>query len=67
MNCAHSIIDLIKEFWYDSIDILGRERGIVDGMRPIFVDGWDETQFKHFFAENKYVYLTHQFIRLLKA
>ncbi|TFK38654.1 hypothetical protein BDQ12DRAFT_96280 [Crucibulum laeve] len=41
VNCAHSVIDLITRFWPYSIDKLARERGIVDGSKPIFFSGWD--------------------------
>jgi hypothetical protein len=41
VNCAHSVIDLITKFWPYSIDALAREKGIVDGAKPIFLNGWD--------------------------
>ena len=28
-------------FWPHAIDILGDERGIVDGIKPVFFTGWD--------------------------
>ncbi|THH16781.1 hypothetical protein EW146_g3907 [Bondarzewia mesenterica] len=50
VNCAHSVIELVKEFWINSIDILDRERGIIDGMRPLFFNGWNESRFNDFFS-----------------
>ncbi|KAG6831649.1 hypothetical protein H0H92_008726 [Tricholoma furcatifolium] len=40
VNCAQSIIDLISHFWPYSIDILAPEKGIVDGLKPVFLNGW---------------------------
>ena len=42
MNCAHSVIELITQFWPDSIDILAPEKGIVKGLKPIFLWGQDD-------------------------
>jgi hypothetical protein len=42
VNCAHSVIELITNFWPDSIDILAREKGIVDGPKPAFFSGWNQ-------------------------
>jgi len=36
VNCAHSVIDVIKRYWKDSIDSLPRERGNAYGAKPIF-------------------------------
>ncbi|KAJ7237474.1 hypothetical protein B0H12DRAFT_1238216 [Mycena haematopus] len=41
VNCAHSVIEVITKFWPHAIDILGPERGTVDGLRPIFFTNWD--------------------------
>lgn len=41
VQCAHSVIELITEFWPYAIDVLTRERGVVDGSRPVFFSGWD--------------------------
>ncbi|KAG5646925.1 hypothetical protein DXG03_002001 [Asterophora parasitica] len=41
VNCAHSVIGLITRFWPDSIDSLAPEKGIVDGLKPVFLNGWD--------------------------
>ncbi|KAI6143839.1 P-loop containing nucleoside triphosphate hydrolase protein [Pisolithus thermaeus] len=40
VNCAHSVIDLISRFWPNSIDLFQPERGIVDGLKPVFFSGW---------------------------
>ncbi|KAH9910160.1 uncharacterized protein B0H18DRAFT_516086 [Fomitopsis serialis] len=42
VNCAHSIVELITEFWPNAIDRLAPERGTVDGEKPVFLSGWDE-------------------------
>ncbi|KAI5120222.1 hypothetical protein M0805_000036 [Coniferiporia weirii] len=42
VNCADSIVQLITKYWPDSIDLLEREQGVVDGMHPVFLTGWDE-------------------------
>ena len=36
VNCAHTVVKLISSFWPYSIDALSRERGKVNGARPIF-------------------------------
>ncbi len=36
VDCAHSIVNVIKRFWKDSIDSLPRERGNAYGAKPIF-------------------------------
>ncbi|KAJ6614863.1 hypothetical protein B0H10DRAFT_2042924 [Mycena sp. CBHHK59/15] len=41
VNCAHTIIEVITRFWPDAIDVLERERGTVDGLRPVFFTDWD--------------------------
>lgn len=41
VNCAQSVIELITTFWPYSIDTLAREKGIVDGLKPVFLSGWD--------------------------
>lgn len=41
VNCAHSIIEVITKLWPNAIDVLDRERGTVDGLRPIFFTNWD--------------------------
>ena len=55
VNCAHSIIELIKNFWSDSIDILDKEKGLVDGIKPVFFDGWDGFEFSKFFSSSECV------------
>jgi hypothetical protein len=41
VNCAHSVIDLITTFWPYAIDALAPEHGVVDGLKPVFFNGWD--------------------------
>ncbi|KAJ7222624.1 hypothetical protein GGX14DRAFT_558715 [Mycena pura] len=41
VNCAHTVIELITKFWPYAIDVLDRERGTVDGLRPVFFTGFD--------------------------
>ena len=41
VQCAHSVIELITEFWPYAIDVLSREKGVVDGSKPVFFSGWD--------------------------
>ena len=41
VQCAHSVIELITEFWPYAIDVLARERGVVNGSKPVFFSGWD--------------------------
>ncbi|KAG1738617.1 uncharacterized protein EDB91DRAFT_1249139 [Suillus paluster] len=49
VNCAHSVIELITKFWPDSIDHLQPEKGMVDGVKPIFFTGPDDdTRCKQF-------------------
>ena len=42
VHCAHSVIELITEFWPHAIDALAREQGVVDGLKPVFFSGWDK-------------------------
>jgi hypothetical protein len=39
VNCAHSVIELLTRMWPDSIDILDRESGLIDGPKPAFLSG----------------------------
>lgn len=41
VQCAHSVIELITEFWPYAIDVLTREKGVVNGSKPVFFSGWD--------------------------
>ena len=44
VDCARQIVDVIVHFWPYSIDTLQKEKGMVDGARPIFFTGLnDET------------------------
>jgi hypothetical protein len=42
VHCAHSVIELIMQFWPYTIDVLAREQGVVDGLKPVFFSGWDK-------------------------
>ena len=42
VNAAHSVIQLITKFWPNSIDHLPQEKGVVDGLKPVFFRGWDQ-------------------------
>jgi tetratricopeptide (TPR) repeat protein len=42
VNCAHSVIELITRFWPNTIDNLRPEKGVVDGLKPVFFTGWDK-------------------------
>ncbi|KAG1738631.1 P-loop containing nucleoside triphosphate hydrolase protein [Suillus paluster] len=52
-NCAHSVIELITKFWPSSIDFLQPEKGVVDGVKPIFFTGLDR---KRFLTGNRTLY-----------
>ncbi|KAG1719550.1 hypothetical protein EDB19DRAFT_1860748 [Suillus lakei] len=41
VNCAHSVIKLIMKFWPDAIDRLQPEKGLVDGVEPLFFTDLD--------------------------
>ena len=47
MGCAHSVIVLITKFWPYAIDILPEEKGIVDGIKPVFFSGWDQDNVRY--------------------
>ncbi|KAJ7725516.1 hypothetical protein DFH07DRAFT_853912 [Mycena maculata] len=40
VNCAHTVVEIITRFWPYAIDVLDRERGTVDGLRPVFFTGF---------------------------
>ncbi|KAI0693657.1 hypothetical protein BC835DRAFT_1352925 [Cytidiella melzeri] len=42
VNAAHSVVQLITKFWPHAIDALSEERGIVNGLKPIFFNSWDQ-------------------------
>lgn len=42
VRCAHSVVQLITTFWPHAIDHLGEEKGVVDGVKPIFFSGQDQ-------------------------
>ncbi|KAH9919768.1 uncharacterized protein BXZ73DRAFT_104876 [Epithele typhae] len=47
VNCAHSVIELISEFWPHAIDALARETGMIDGLKPVFFHGWDQNTVRY--------------------
>ncbi|KAI0757678.1 hypothetical protein C8Q80DRAFT_1134850 [Daedaleopsis nitida] len=47
VNCAHSVIQLITEFWPHAIDVLAEERGMIDGLKPVFFSGWDQNTVRY--------------------
>jgi hypothetical protein len=47
VRCAHSVIRLITKFWPYAIDILPEEKGIVDGIKPVFFSGWDQDKIRY--------------------
>lgn len=53
VDCAHSTIELIKDFWPESIDILQREGALVAGSKPIFLSEWTNAQEESFFQKDE--------------
>jgi hypothetical protein len=54
VNCAHSVIQLITQFWPYAIDNLAPEQGMVDGLKPIFLSAHqDMAACKQFLFGNK--------------
>ena len=47
VRCAHAVIVLITKFWPYAIDILPEEKGIVDGVKPVFFSGWDQDNVRY--------------------
>ena len=47
VRCAHSVIVLVTKFWPYAIDILPEEKGIVDGIKPVFFSGWDQDNVRY--------------------
>ncbi|KAI0641201.1 hypothetical protein C8Q79DRAFT_992409 [Trametes meyenii] len=47
VDCAYSVIELITEFWPHAIDSLGRETGMVEGLKPVFFSGWDQNTVRY--------------------
>ena len=50
VDCSNSVIELVKRFWPYSIDNLQPERGVVGGVRPVFLTGWEGFQYQNFFT-----------------
>ena len=56
MNCAHAIVELLDTYWPSTIDMLEREKAIVDGCKPIFLSDRTPGSFEDFFSsESEYV------------
>ncbi|TFK51882.1 hypothetical protein OE88DRAFT_1699141 [Heliocybe sulcata] len=56
VKCAHSVVELITKFWPYAIDALNEERGIVEGLRPIFFGSSDSDTVRYeqfLFGESK--------------
>ncbi|KAH9921295.1 uncharacterized protein B0H18DRAFT_880310 [Fomitopsis serialis] len=47
VNCARSVVELLTKFWPHAIDNLGEERGIIDGLKPVFFTGWDDDNVRY--------------------
>ena len=47
VRCAHSVIVLVTKFWPYVIDILPEEKGIVNGIKPVFFSGWDQDNVRY--------------------
>ena len=60
VNCAHTVIERITKFWPDAIDNLQPERGVVDGLKPVFFRGWDQAtvRYEQFLFGASYVDIT---------
>ena len=62
VQCAHSVIELIadSESLPHAIDVSTREKGVVDGSKPVFLSGWDSETVRYvwtcvtFFNETVY-------------
>ncbi|KAI1785420.1 hypothetical protein LXA43DRAFT_132940 [Ganoderma leucocontextum] len=47
VDCAHSVIELISQFWPHAIDALAPEQGLIHGLRPVFFSGWDQNTVRY--------------------
>ncbi|OCH88979.1 hypothetical protein OBBRIDRAFT_757238 [Obba rivulosa] len=47
VNCAHSVVELLSAFWPNALDSLAEERGMVDGIKPVFFSGWDQNTVRY--------------------
>lgn len=41
------MVELLTKFWPHAIDNLGEERGIIDGLKPVFFTGWDDDNVRY--------------------
>ncbi|EPQ61193.1 hypothetical protein GLOTRDRAFT_135727 [Gloeophyllum trabeum ATCC 11539] len=56
VRCAHSIVTLLTSFWPYSIDAMDEEKGVVDGLKPVFFGSWakDTLRYEQFlFGDSK--------------
>jgi hypothetical protein len=55
VNAAHSVIELIMQFFPYSIDNLAPESGVVDGVKPVFFHGYesDAVRYEQFLFGNR--------------
>src|SRR5438046_2508082 len=53
LQLATSVVELIQDFFPNSIDQLSSERSEVDGPQPIIVDGFEEEYFNVFVNNNR--------------
>ncbi|KAG0703072.1 hypothetical protein DFH29DRAFT_804090 [Suillus ampliporus] len=63
VNCAHSVIELITKFWPNAIDHLQPEKGVVDGIKPVFFTGVDSDALcKQFLASSQgYIHVLNSY------
>ncbi|CAL1697343.1 unnamed protein product [Somion occarium] len=47
VSCAQTVVRLITQFWPHAIDILADERGVIDGIKPVFFNGWDHDTMRY--------------------
>ncbi|EJF58549.1 hypothetical protein DICSQDRAFT_172899 [Dichomitus squalens LYAD-421 SS1] len=47
VDCAHSVIELITQFWPHAIDALAPEQGMIHGLKPVFFSGWDQNTVRY--------------------
>ncbi|PPQ98968.1 hypothetical protein CVT24_003464 [Panaeolus cyanescens] len=46
VDCANVMVEFIKKYFPSTIDVLERERGVVEGAKPMFCTQFDLEQFK---------------------
>jgi hypothetical protein len=55
-------VQLILKFWPHAIDALTEEKGIVNGLKPVFFTGWDQdtVQYEQFLFGASYVVISNR-------